>query len=91
MTTTGIPAGSTGETVHVDLAVGCYCKNDENGGACKYDYQVRFQCCKDSPSGQNPVWTPWFDRDNTGGNGDYEGLSDLIKEGNDICPAPIKI
>lgn len=36
-------------------------------------------------------WTPWFDRDNPSGNGDYETLAELIKEGNKICTGPARI
>jgi hypothetical protein len=40
----------------------------------------------------NPCpWTPWFDRDDPSVTGDYEGLADLIKEGNDICAKPVGI
>ena len=40
----------------------------------------------------NPCpWTPWFDRDDPSVTGDYEGLADLIKEGNDICAKPVAI
>ena len=36
-------------------------------------------------------WTAWFDRDNTSGNGDYETLAELLKEGKNICPIPVGI
>lgn len=35
-------------------------------------------------------WTPWYDRDNAGGNGDYETLKDIIREYG-ICENPTAI
>ena len=82
-TLSGIPATSTGEIVHQNLgapSVGCYCVNAEQpDGVCNHDYRVRFLCCQDCPYGQSSYWTAWFDRDNPGGVGDYETLTDLLK------------
>lgn len=87
-----IPASLTGESVYILANVGCYCVNAQQpDGTCDYDYQVRFQCCQECPYGQNSYWTSWFDRDNTGGVGDYEMLSLLISEGNAICKVPIDV
>lgn len=36
------------------------------------------------------VWTPWFDRDNPSGNGDYEMLADLVAKGQ-VCGEQIDI
>ncbi len=92
MTTTGLPATSTGEIVHMIPSIGCYCVNaEQTGGKCKYDYQARFLCCRECPYGQNSYWTSWFDRDNTGGYGDYETVVDLINEGKDVCKVPIDV
>ena len=92
MTTTGLSAIATGEIVHMDPNVGCYCKNTEQpDGVCNYDYKVRFLCCRECPYGQNSYWTSWFDRDNPSGNGDYENLSLLLAEGKPICKVPIDV
>lgn len=34
------------------------------------------------------TWTDWLDMDNPSGNGDYEMLEGLIKQGNKICAKP---
>uniref|UniRef100_A0A3P9K1Z7 WxxW domain-containing protein n=1 Tax=Oryzias latipes TaxID=8090 RepID=A0A3P9K1Z7_ORYLA len=37
-------------------------------------------------------WTQWFDRDDPSGTGDWETLSDLLKQyPNEICPNPVDI
>lgn len=63
--TTGNPdAGYT-----ADVAKGCYCENGGNGNNCQ-DLEARW------------TWTggatPWFDRDDPSGDGDYETLVDLM-------------
>ena len=40
---------------------------------------MRF-CCDPAPS-LCDNWTPWLDRDNVSGYGDYETVADFIKEG----------
>lgn len=46
-TLSGIPASLTGEIVHYSPTQGCYCVNSEQPDKkCKYDYKVRFACCK---------------------------------------------
>ena len=42
------------------------------------------------PTDQDLMWTPWLDRDNPGGQGDYETLSHFIAAGQ-ACAAPAKI
>ncbi|XP_061781342.1 cartilage intermediate layer protein 2-like isoform X1 [Nerophis lumbriciformis] len=45
-----------------------------------------------TPWSGSHCWTPWFDRDNPSGTGDYETLKNLYKENpNKICKAPIDI
>lgn len=36
-------------------------------------------------------WTDWFNRDNSGGSGDYETLINFINEGYDVCTGPVDI
>ena len=43
------------------------------------------------PASQHFSWTAWFDRDDTSGQGDYETLVDLRKEGKQICENPVSI
>ncbi|XP_061781364.1 cartilage intermediate layer protein 1-like [Nerophis lumbriciformis] len=83
---------STGDVVAVaDTTSGFICRNsDQNTGMCS-DYRVRFRCPVDYCQ-QKDCWTPWFDRDNPSGTGDYETLKNLYKENpNKICKAPIDI
>ncbi|XP_049581757.1 mucin-5AC-like isoform X1 [Syngnathus scovelli] len=91
-TVSGDSVNSTGETISAfDTTRGFICVNaDQATGSCS-DYEVRFQC----PLNFCPLeecWTPWFDRDNPLGHGDFETLPDLHKEYPwDICEHPIKI
>nr|XP_043891842.1 mucin-5AC-like isoform X6 [Solea senegalensis] len=92
-TTAGGTMASTGDKIHkADTTTGFVCRNkDQTGGNCK-DYRVRFQCparfCKPGPK----CWTPWFDRDNPSGSGDWETLKDLWKEyPGKICNSPFDI
>lgn len=63
--------------------------NKENGPkGCKYDYRFRFLCCRGC---KYPYMTKFYDRDDPNGVGDYETLTDLIKEGNPICPNPFDV
>ncbi|XP_077363302.1 mucin-5AC-like [Festucalex cinctus] len=92
-TKSGASVGSTGDVIHVsDPRAGFVCRNRDqpNNGQCS-DYKVRFLCqfefCK-----AKECWTPWFDRDDPSGTGDYETLSSLHKENpSKICDHPIKI
>lgn len=59
----------------------CVNRDQASGESCR-DYRVRFQCYLE--------WTPWLDRDNAGGKGDYETLRDFLKEGK-ACPKPAKV
>jgi hypothetical protein len=43
-----------------------------------------------TPSSCSGTWTPWLNRDNQGGSGDYETLRDHVKAGN-ACPNPTAI
>ncbi len=61
------------------LPVGFICLNAENTDGCD-DYKVRYCCdevvpltCKDTE------WSPWYDRDNTGGFGDFETFAELYE------------
>ncbi|XP_030042071.1 uncharacterized protein LOC115456862 [Microcaecilia unicolor] len=55
---------------------------------CK-DYKVQFTC---PDSFCSVCKTRWFDRDDPSGKGDYETLSDLLKEvPNELCSNPIAI
>ncbi|XP_051934898.1 mucin-5AC-like isoform X1 [Hippocampus zosterae] len=91
-TLSGGSVDSTGETIHKsDTKTGFICRNvDQSRGICS-DYEVRFLCpltfCH-----PEECWTPWFDRDNPCGYGDFETLPDLHKEYPwKICKHPIKI
>ena len=41
-------------------------------------------------TGTPGTWTPWLDRDNQSGNGDYEPLADFVAAGQ-ACPNPVGI
>ncbi|XP_077363417.1 uncharacterized protein LOC144007551 [Festucalex cinctus] len=92
-TKSGASVGSTDDVIFKsDTRTGFVCRNRDqsNNGDCS-DYQVRFLCplkfCK-----AKDCWTPWFDRDDPSGTGDYETLSDLHKKyPSIICDHPIKI
>ena len=72
--------------------MGCYCVNSEQpDGICNEDYRIKFLCCQECPYGQISYWTPWFNRDTPGGDGDYETLADLLKEGKAVCPQPFDV
>ncbi|XP_071945589.1 cartilage intermediate layer protein 2-like [Antedon mediterranea] len=77
---------STGEVVSCSASVGLVCKNaDQTDGYCR-DYRVRFKC----PCYYE--WTPWFDRDNPSGTGDWETVTSLYYENpNQMCQNPVDI
>ncbi|XP_035690117.1 mucin-5AC-like [Branchiostoma floridae] len=85
---TQVEASLTGQVIHwYDTTNGFACVNrQQNDGDRCLEYEVRF-CC---PPCTN--WTPWFDRDNPGGGGDWEVLSHLRPENpGQICRAPTDI
>ncbi|XP_041931008.1 LOW QUALITY PROTEIN: cartilage intermediate layer protein 1 [Alosa sapidissima] len=59
-TTNWIPAGRTGERVHVDPAIGFWCANNEQpaGRNCS-NYAVRFLCPRDNSAVVKGAWGPW--------------------------------
>uniref|UniRef100_A0A673N178 WxxW domain-containing protein n=1 Tax=Sinocyclocheilus rhinocerous TaxID=307959 RepID=A0A673N178_9TELE len=68
---------------------GFACVNANQAGVLCADYKVRFTCPEDWCS---KCRTPWFDRDNPGGLGDYETLSlTLIRYPLQVCAQPIAI
>ncbi|XP_066292335.1 mucin-5AC-like [Branchiostoma lanceolatum] len=81
------PAYQTGETFHhFDTTIGFGCKNSDQRDRSCLDYEVRF-CC--APCTR---WTRWYDRDNPSGAGDWETLTDLLRENpGQICSAPSAI
>ncbi|XP_054650853.1 uncharacterized protein LOC129191490 [Dunckerocampus dactyliophorus] len=91
-TTSGMSMTSTGNIITLaDTITGFICKNSvQRYGSCE-DYRVRFQCPLEFCSPMD-CWTPWFDRDNPSGTGDFEILSRLRKENpNKICQTPSDI
>ncbi|XP_024912335.1 mucin-5AC-like isoform X2 [Cynoglossus semilaevis] len=93
-TTSGDSMETTGEKIEVaDTTSGFMCENaDQDGGICQ-DYTVRFQCPESfcsQPSSN--CWSKWFDRDDPGGTGDWETLTELRKEKpGEICTNPLGI
>ncbi|XP_051516030.1 uncharacterized protein si:dkey-205h13.2 [Myxocyprinus asiaticus] len=90
-TISGLPASQTGNTFQVYNAIyGFACVNADQGrgGQCA-DYRVRFTCPEEFCSSCR---TPWYDRDNPGGKGDYETLADIhITYPLQVCSQPIAI
>ncbi|XP_071956624.1 cartilage intermediate layer protein 2-like [Antedon mediterranea] len=84
-TTSGAHYTSTGEVVSCSASTGLVCRNaDQPDNYCQ-DYRVRFLCSKYQ-------WTPWFDRDNPSGSGDWETVSSLYNENpNQMCQHPATI
>ncbi|XP_061137029.1 uncharacterized protein LOC133155599 isoform X3 [Syngnathus typhle] len=89
----GESVGSTANVIQVsDTHIGFICRNADqpHNWPCQ-DYKVRFLCplefCKPAE-----WWTPWFDRDDPSGTGDYETLYELRKEyPGKICERPSRI
>ncbi|XP_037123434.1 uncharacterized protein LOC119132359 isoform X2 [Syngnathus acus] len=89
----GESVGSTANVIQVsDTHTGLICRNADqpDNWPCQ-DYKVRFLCplefCKPAE-----CWTPWFDRDDPSGTGDYETLYELHKEyPGKICERPSRI
>ncbi|MEQ2280167.1 hypothetical protein AMECASPLE_016869 [Ameca splendens] len=92
VTLSGLSVSKAGENIfRNDLKSGFVCRNsDQPDGLC-HDYKVRFSCEPDSCD--NVCWTKWYNRDRPSGTGDWELLSDLIKEnpGRRICVEPVYI
>ncbi|XP_072313277.1 mucin-5AC-like [Eucyclogobius newberryi] len=91
-TTSGNSVASTGDVIAVsDTSTGFGCKNSDQSTPFCADYKVRFFCPEEfcQPKG---CWTKWFDRDNPGGTGDWELLSNLIDENpGKVCESPLQI
>ncbi|XP_061538148.1 mucin-5AC [Phycodurus eques] len=92
-TTSGASVGSTGNVIHAsDTQTGFICLNRDQpqNGRCA-DFKVRFSCpvefCK-----PKVCKTPWYDRDNPSGTGDFEILEKLyLEHPNEICSFPLDI
>ncbi|KAL1250060.1 hypothetical protein QQF64_021065 [Cirrhinus molitorella] len=89
-TVSGQPASQTGNVFQVyNPTTGFSCINANQGGGVCADYKVRFTCPEEWCS---KCRTPWFDRDNPSGKGDYETLSLLIiRYPLQVCAQPIAI
>ncbi|XP_016315950.1 uncharacterized protein LOC107668550, partial [Sinocyclocheilus anshuiensis] len=87
-TVSGQPAFQTGNYIILSIsASGFFCKHVKPGFCA--DYKVRFTCPDEWCS---KCRTPWLDRDDPSGVGDYETLSLLlIKYPLQVCPKPIAI
>jgi len=66
---------------HFSKQSGLACVNADQSGNCS-DYHVQFLC----PEGE---WTPWLDRDNASGSGDYENRSGFTAA--QVCSNPTDI
>ncbi|ROL46903.1 Cartilage intermediate layer protein 2 [Anabarilius grahami] len=89
-TTSGLSASQTGNVFQVyNPTIGFSCVNANQGGGICADYKVRFTCPEDWCS---KCRTPWFDRDDPSGVGDYETLPlILIAYPLQVCAQPIAI
>jgi hypothetical protein len=57
-----------------------------------YTATVCGDCDDNNPSIHDSSWSAWKDRDNPGGVGDYETLSEFLKAGDpDVCDNPIDV
>ncbi|XP_078095332.1 uncharacterized protein LOC144510017 isoform X4 [Mustelus asterias] len=85
-TTSGVPASSSGDNIpECNILTGFACVNKEQAGESCADYRIRFTC----PESFCSCKTPWFDRDNPSGKGDYEDLQNLQKQyPGQICSNP---
>ncbi|XP_077396775.1 mucin-5AC-like [Festucalex cinctus] len=83
---------STGDIISIlDANTGFVCLNDDQPSGTCSDYQVRFTCPNDFCK-ENECWTPWLDRDNPSGTGDFETIDQLrLDFPHQICPAPFEI
>ncbi|XP_067303554.1 mucin-5AC [Pseudorasbora parva] len=89
-TISGQPASQTGNVFQVyNPTTGFSCVNANQGGGVCADYKVRFTCPEEWCS---KCRTPWFDRDEPGGLGDYETLPlTLVTYPLQVCAQPIAI
>ncbi|XP_043080249.1 uncharacterized protein si:dkey-205h13.2 [Puntigrus tetrazona] len=89
-TVSGQSASQTGNIFQVyNPTTGFSCVNANQVGGLCFDYKVRFTCPEDWCS---KCRTPWFDRDNPSGPGDYETLSlTLVTYPLQVCAQPIAI
>ncbi|XP_061781931.1 cartilage intermediate layer protein 1-like [Nerophis lumbriciformis] len=93
-TTSGGSVSSTSDKIHIsDITTGFICKNAQQKKGWCSDYRVRFKCpLKFCPPVITECWTPWFDRDDPSGAGDFETLAHLSnKYKKQICDHPIHI
>ncbi|XP_029903698.1 cartilage intermediate layer protein 2-like [Myripristis murdjan] len=90
-TTSGLSMASAGNVIAVaDTTTGFICKNSDQKNKRCLDYRVRFSC--PFPFCAGVCWTPWFDRDNPSGTGDWEHFSALRSENSGvICDNPLYI
>ncbi|CAL8392032.1 unnamed protein product [Gadus morhua 'NCC'] len=91
-TTTGLSIAAAGEVIAVaDATTGFICKNEDQPDQTCLDYRVRF-VCHPPFCNQHICWSKWLDRDNPGGTGDWETLSQLrIQYPGSICDEPLYI
>ena len=77
-----VDADDTGEVMSAyDVTTGCICKKaDQSDNTCN-DYEARYFF----------GWTPWLDRDNPSGTGDYEDINAHVREGKLGCSDPVNI
>lgn len=89
-TISGVSASQTGNVFQVfDATHGFACVNAAQGGGQCADYKVRFICPEEFCSSCR---TPWIDRDNPDGVGDFETLDHIqIEYPLQVCPQPIAI
>ena len=85
-------SGSTAMT-HIDIDMGFYCLNEEQpiGTLCA-DFEVRYCCPKmqlNECDQKGWEWTPWLDRDDPDGTGDWENLHAF--EPNQACLNPTAV
>jgi len=74
-----VASSSTGQVFQSGYdctAAGLACRNSDNISMCA-DYEIRFQCCPGC-NAQGNYFTPWLDRDNAGGVGDYETYVNFV-------------
>ncbi|XP_078030261.1 cartilage intermediate layer protein 1-like [Epinephelus lanceolatus] len=89
----GLSPAAAGEIIHKsDTVSGFVCRNQDQSRNKKCnDYRVRFRC-PSSFCDRRVCWTKWYDRDDPGGSGDWELLSNLKKENpGQICDSPLQI
>lgn len=69
----------------VDPKKGCICINEQQkDGVCNFDYKVQFKCCPTCEPGFIEEWTPFLDRDDPSGTGDWE-VHDIFFDEGKVC------